>query len=382
MKNLIMSAIILGMSVMHVNAQGIGINATGASPDNSAILDVESPTGAGMQMGILFPRVNLVTGITAPATNLFGVNTNPAFNAGSRFNSGLGLYRFNGIVWNRLLESTDSTMFWGTQGNTIVSGDFIGSTNSSGTLPLEFKVNNITRLTIPTNAASGYITASNIVGFRAPASSVPATSVYSIGSSFEFGLSGNPGTSGYTALRFGTTSFLTGLNTVGVGISIAGNPTPTEVLDVDGNIFTRGKIIYNELANSSEKTFLNEIHWSGTIALYSDSPQLLTEGTTFTIVVRRDTIGGVTKYFLKIATSTSRTFNCIDEKSEQVVSVNSLGPSLTTNRVPINFTNDISSSNGCRIIYIKEPAKQEITYQVTFLVISNVVSVMIKRFEN
>ena len=58
---------ILCSSLGELNAQGIGINATGVSPDNSAMLDVASPVG--VQMGILFPRVNLVTGITAPATH-------------------------------------------------------------------------------------------------------------------------------------------------------------------------------------------------------------------------------------------------------------------------------------------------------------------------
>jgi hypothetical protein len=204
-------------------------------------------------------------------------------------------------------------MFWGTRGNTIVSGDFIGSTNSSGTLPLEFKVNNITRLTIPTNAVSGYITASNIVGFKAPASSVPATSVYSIGSSFEFGLSGNPGTSGYTALRFGTTSFLTGLNTVGVGISIAGNPTPTEVLDVDGNIFTRDKIIYQKNSvNSVEKTGKIERYWSGPIFTSGNSAYFYNESPSTNDIrfrVRRDAGGN---YFFQVATSGTRSgdYNC------------------------------------------------------------------------
>jgi hypothetical protein len=390
MKKSIFFCIVLMVMAMQVTyAQGVGINATGAAPDSSAMLDI-----AATNRGFLLPRFNLATAIFTPArpqSYLMVFDTVGTINAGSRFNTGRGLYFNVGTPaspsWRRFLTSADSTMFWGLRGNagTNPADDYIGT--SDGT-DLSIRVaqpspviptrGNSERILIPTRADRD-IVVQNVRALQLPA-----------------------GSAGLPSLRFTSTAnsggiWGIGINTVVVeatssaryfftpsGLSITSSvatATPlTSRLDVDGNIFTRGKFVYNEFANASQQTFLNEIHWNGTITSGNDSPQLLTEGTTLTIVVRRT---GADEYFLRIGTSTLRTFTCIDQASGQIVSVNPPGPTIGVgNRVPVNFTNDIPAGNGVRTIFIKEPAVPNVTYQVTLLVLNNVTTVMIKRFQN
>lgn len=75
---------------LELKAQNIGINSTGALPDNSAMLDVSSSN-----KGVLYPNVNLANTtdavtIPSPATGLMVWNTNSAMPCGSGYyyNSG------------------------------------------------------------------------------------------------------------------------------------------------------------------------------------------------------------------------------------------------------------------------------------------------------
>lgn len=73
----------------------VGINTTGALPDNSALLDV-----ASTNKGMLMPRVSLISNtdvatIASPATSLLVYNTNAAMSNGN----GTGFYYWNGSVW-------------------------------------------------------------------------------------------------------------------------------------------------------------------------------------------------------------------------------------------------------------------------------------------
>ncbi len=79
----------LGIS-QSVFAQNIGINPTGALPNNSAMLDVSSTN-----KGVLYPNINLTSNtdavtITSPATGLMVWNTNTAMpcGAGYYYNAG------------------------------------------------------------------------------------------------------------------------------------------------------------------------------------------------------------------------------------------------------------------------------------------------------
>lgn len=90
----ITAALLLFLSaVTTILAQNVGINATGATPDASAILDVASST-----KGLLVPRVALTATtvaapITSPTTSLLVYNTNTANDVIP------GYYYWNGTEW-------------------------------------------------------------------------------------------------------------------------------------------------------------------------------------------------------------------------------------------------------------------------------------------
>lgn len=68
--------VVLLVCVNNVFAQNIGINSTGATPDNSAMLDISAAN-----KGLLIPRVSLtsttdVATITSPQTSLLVYNLN------------------------------------------------------------------------------------------------------------------------------------------------------------------------------------------------------------------------------------------------------------------------------------------------------------------
>lgn len=298
MKNLKFFCIVIMVVMVQVSAfsQGISINSDGTPPDNSAMLDIKSPATPGLQMGVLFPQVNLANAFNGgAATHLFGVNTNSAFNAGSRFNTGLGLYRFDGTRWNRLLESTDSSLFWGTRGNAIVSGDFLGTTNNQA---LVIRTNNIDRINIPTNP-NAYINITSLKGVRAP-SGIIEDAIYSIGS-INYGLTGNSALE-FAALRFGASGFLKGVNGVGVVIDASGGGdlTPREALDVWGNIYPRSRLVYsayNTLSNATahnDKTGKVERYWSGSFPNLGSSTAIFQESGVNGIQFRvTKAVGGI-----------------------------------------------------------------------------------------
>jgi len=376
---------------MQGHAQGISINSTGAAPHSSAMLDV-----SGTNSGMLIPRVNLATAVfpaPGPATHLIVINTNASYSMG------IGAYRNAGTPaapnWVKWLEPVDA---WGTRGNagTNASTNFIGTTDGTD---LSIRANSTEKILVPRNTGASNGTMffrnftvadfSSIQSIRVPnnngsgALSIRFFSATGNGGLFGFGVSGvgiKAGTTGGVYNNGMVTSFSdNGVRIQQGTITIPDEPENSR-LDVDGNILTRGKIGYNEYANGAQKTFLNEIHWNGVIGSGADSPQLLTEGMNLTIVVRR-TAGNA--YYLRVATRLPRVFTCIDQDSKEIVSVNTPGPNLAAaNRVPVNFTNDIVGADGLRTIFIKEPARPEVTYQVTLLVLNNVTTVMIKRFES
>ncbi|MDA9564306.1 hypothetical protein N9R81_06520 [Flavobacteriales bacterium] len=108
-------------------AQNVGINATGASPDASAILDISST-----DKGLLTPRVSLTATstaapITSPATSLLVYNTNTAGDVTP------GYYYWDGAKWVRLINNTNpSGGDWSLTGNsgTTAGTNFIGTTDA------------------------------------------------------------------------------------------------------------------------------------------------------------------------------------------------------------------------------------------------------------
>lgn len=83
----------------------VGINNTGAVPDNSAMLDVVSTS-----KGILIPRVSLISDadvatISSPVTSLMIYNTNASMTNGS----GTGYYYWNGSKWTPITVTSTSS---------------------------------------------------------------------------------------------------------------------------------------------------------------------------------------------------------------------------------------------------------------------------------
>ncbi len=77
-------------------AQSVSVNSTGATPDSTAILDVNSTT-----KGLLIPRMtnNQKNTIASPATGLLVYQTD----------SEQGFYYYNGSAWLLLLTTAAST---------------------------------------------------------------------------------------------------------------------------------------------------------------------------------------------------------------------------------------------------------------------------------
>lgn len=134
--------LVTGLSSLRLSAQNLGINATGAVPDASAMLDVVSSS-----KGLLIPRINLTslsdgTTIANPATSLLVFNTNAALTDGTGFyfNSGTA----GSPAWTKLVTNS---MGWKLSGNagTTAGTDFIGTTDAQG---LVIKTNGSQRINI------------------------------------------------------------------------------------------------------------------------------------------------------------------------------------------------------------------------------------------
>jgi hypothetical protein len=119
------------VTTTHSVAQNVGVNATGATPDVSAILDV-----ANANKGLLIPRVSLVSTtdaatIATPATSLLVYNTNATMTNGQ----GLGYYYNSGTtvapLWIKLSAANEA---WLLRGNTSINDPAIPATYGSSTI--------------------------------------------------------------------------------------------------------------------------------------------------------------------------------------------------------------------------------------------------------
>jgi|GEM_PF-2210943 len=120
----LMMAIALTISGNLTNAQNVGINGTGNTPDPSAMLDIESSN-----KGLLVPRITLtgtsdVATISSPSTSLL------IFNTASISDVTPGYYYWGGTKWERILvtESVD----WTTSGNagTNPNTNYVGTSDA------------------------------------------------------------------------------------------------------------------------------------------------------------------------------------------------------------------------------------------------------------
>ena len=275
MKKLLLICFTIGI-VSQIFAQGVSITSDGSNPDPSAMLEVQSPP-TGLQQGILFPRVDLNSPFVTPiATHLFGVNTNTSY--GSGVNSGVGLYRYTGSQWNRLLEAPDADNFWNTKGNagTDPGTNFIGTTDNknfvirvgSGTMAQKRKI------TVPA-AGLGDITVENVRALQLPAGSF-SISLLRFSISSGYGLSSPR--DGSIAITYGSSSsnskFFFDLKGLMVTFNNAYPNEPQEdtQLDVEGNIYTRSRYVYSEShtnpsgQTAQPRTAKVERYWSGKLS--------------------------------------------------------------------------------------------------------------------
>ncbi|HEY9008837.1 MAG TPA: hypothetical protein VIM75_22030 [Ohtaekwangia sp.] len=123
-----------------VKAQNVGINATGNTPDASAMLDVSSTNS-----GLLIPRValtatNSAAPITSPATSLLVYNTATAGTAPNNVTP--GFYYWNGTAWISFsIQTSSDSGPWSLKGNagTSAATNFLGTTDDKQII---FKSNN------------------------------------------------------------------------------------------------------------------------------------------------------------------------------------------------------------------------------------------------
>jgi hypothetical protein len=115
-------------------SQNIGINADGATPNASALLDIDvSGLPAANKRGLLIPRValtatNVAAPIPAPATSLLVYNTAAA---GVPPNNVLpGFYHWNGAAWVAMLSGNPGWTVLGNAG-TNPATNFIGTTDAA-----------------------------------------------------------------------------------------------------------------------------------------------------------------------------------------------------------------------------------------------------------
>lgn len=117
-----------------LHAQNIGINANGAFPDASALLDIDgSALPANAQRGLLIPRValtasNVALPVAAPATSLLIYNTATAGVAPN--NVVPGYYYWDAAQWVRFGTITSGWNLLGNAGTTAGT-NFIGTTDAT-----------------------------------------------------------------------------------------------------------------------------------------------------------------------------------------------------------------------------------------------------------
>lgn len=154
-------------------AQNVGINATGALPAASAMLDIASTT-----KGLLAPRMTLAQrdAISSPATGLLIYQTDvPA-----------GFYYYSGSAW--IAIGSGSSSGWNLTGNGSITGsNFIGTTDATDFI---FKTNNLERFRLLGTAGTAIFA---------------NDALFSSNATFQGALmpGGNAGTSGYVLTSAG-----------------------------------------------------------------------------------------------------------------------------------------------------------------------------------
>ena len=125
--------LLLSVPIAPLMAQNIAINADGAAPNASALLDVDATALPALaKKGLLVPRIalgatNVAAPVVLPAVSLLVYNTATAGVAPNNVTP--GYYYWGGLVWIRFAATGDG---WLTTGNagTVAGTNFIGTTDA------------------------------------------------------------------------------------------------------------------------------------------------------------------------------------------------------------------------------------------------------------
>jgi hypothetical protein len=199
MKNFLFYLLIVFSSVSF--AQNVAINATGAAPVASAMLDITSTTS-----GLLIPRMSSVqrVAIATPATGLkvYDTTTNT-------------FWYFNGVIWVQVLNANTG---WALAGNTLAGTEILGSTNNQ---PVRMFSNNTERMRI---LATGQVAVNSTATFA-------NSTFYSLATGNNNAVDGNAAGTGAAVYGqntgtgqgvYGISSNATGLGLYGVNTNAAG----------------------------------------------------------------------------------------------------------------------------------------------------------------
>ena len=218
--------LVLAMTVvLAARSQNVAVNADGAAPAASALLDVDAAAlPAAAKKGVLVPRIaltatNVAAPVVAPATSLLVYNTATAGAAPTNVTP--GFYYWNGTVWVRFATSGDG---WLTTGNygTVAGTNWIGTNDA---VDWVIKTGGIAAANERARVLSGGKMVVNNVGVGGFANDV--FSVYADGTTngttTNTSVLGTRAINGYTSTGFGVAGFTSG--TAGTTFGVYGSST-------------------------------------------------------------------------------------------------------------------------------------------------------------
>lgn len=172
-KKIQLIALVMAMGVLQeTKAQNVGINASGATPDASAMLDVSATNRGVLIPNVALTSTNTAGPITLPATSLLVYNTATAGTVPNNVTPG---YYYNSGTpvapnWQRLATATGGGNEWLIIGNsgttastspigTPVNNNFIGTTDN---VPFVLTTNNLERMRV---LSAGQVSVNSLTTF-------------------------------------------------------------------------------------------------------------------------------------------------------------------------------------------------------------------------
>ncbi len=248
MKNRILVSLALTTICQGAFAQNIGINVNGATPDASALLDIDAAAlPAAAKRGLLIPRIaltarNTAAPVVSPATSLVVFNT---ATAGTAPNNVLpGFYYWSGAEWLRMFNGKDG---WATTGNygTTPTANFIGTNDAN-----DFVVK--TGGTAAANERMRVLAGGPVVLNHATATAGDVFSVYGTGTTGAINGLGDYAINGYAGTGVGVYGASTSTGTTGDLTGVLGEAASSLGTGVLGQV--SGDLAYGVVGTSTSTT--------------------------------------------------------------------------------------------------------------------------------